>query len=314
MKILVIGKGYIGERLSYFLSKAEGFEVHTVNQGILDYHNPDTFRMFLGYHSNTINAPFDRIIICAGFTGQPNVDECEKPDMKPVAYYFNVELPVKIVNIAAEFGIRTIHIGSGCIYDGYKKMFTENDEPNFGMFSNESSFYSKTKHICESVIKNNSHVFRIRMPYTFIPGNKNYFTKILGYPTTFSKENSVTSVDDFYNFIYNFILADSNYSINFGVFNVTNTGYITAKEIADLMKEVGIKDAIEKNWNFTDNLETLGVTAKRSNCVLDTTKITELGLALPSVKDSIVNSLRLYKEFIEKGSIDQAKSADEVSV
>ena len=29
MKILVIGKGFIGERLGFFLSKVEHFEVHS---------------------------------------------------------------------------------------------------------------------------------------------------------------------------------------------------------------------------------------------------------------------------------------------
>lgn len=303
MKILIIGKGFIGERLSFFLSKVEDFEVHSISQSIVDYTNPEMLRMFLGYHANTLNASFDRIIICTGYTGKPNVDACELPENKPTAYFYNVTVPFNIVRIANEFGVRCIHVGSGCIYDGHETYYSEKDEPNFGVYSNESSFYSKTKHIAETILKDMCHIFRIRMPYTFIPGDKNYLTKILKYPITFCKFNSITCVDDFYNFIYNFILLDANYTVEFGVFNVTNPAPITANNIVDLMVEAGLEEAKTKEWKFTDDLAGIPITAKRSNCVLDTTKIASMGLILPPTEESLLRTLRMYKQYSETGTI-----------
>ena len=307
MKILIIGKGFIGERLGYFLSKVEDFEVHTILQSVVDYTKPDMLRMFIGYHTNTLNSPFDRIIICTGYTGKPNVDACELPENKPTAYLYNVTVPLTIVRVANEFGVRCIHVGSGCIYDGYDTYYSETQEPNFGIYNPESSFYSKTKHIAETVLKDICHVFRIRMPYTFIPSDKNYLTKILKYPVTLSKFNSITCVDDFYNFIYNFILMDSNYTIEFGVFNVTNPAPITANNIVDIMVEAGLEEARKKDWKFTDNLNDLSITAKRSNCALNTTKIASMGLALPPTDESLLRTLRLYKQFSETGTIETPK-------
>lgn len=303
MKILVIGRGFIGERLSYFLSKVEDFEVHTINQTLVDYTKPEMLRMFLGYHANTINSPFDRIIICTGYTGKPNVDACELPENKPTTYFYNVTVPLNIVRVANEFGVRCIHIGSGCIYDGYDTYYSETDEPNFGIYNPDSSFYSKTKHISETVLKDICHVFRIRMPYTFIPGDKNYLTKILKYPVTLSKFNSITCVDDFYNFIYNFMLLDIDYVVDFGVFNVTNPAPVNANNIVDIMVEAGLEEARNKKWVFTDNLADLNITAKRSNCALNTTKIAQMGLILPPTEESLLRTLRLYKEYSEKAGV-----------
>ena len=303
MKILVIGKGFIGERLGFFLSKVEHFEVHSINQALVDYTKPEMLRMFLGYHADTLKQSFDRIIICTGYTGKPNVDACELPENKTTAYFYNVTVPLNIVRIANEFGVRCIHVGSGCIYDGYDTYYSETDEPNFGIYNTESSFYSKTKHISETVLKDICHVFRIRMPYTFIPSDKNYITKILKYPVTLSKFNSITCVDDFYNFIYNFMLLDADYTVDFGVFKVTNPAPITANNIVDIMVEAGLDEAKNKKWVFTDKLEDIAITAKRSNCALNTTKIAQMGLILPPTEESLLRTLRLYKEYSEKNSI-----------
>lgn len=303
MKILIIGKGFIGERLGYFLSKVENFEVHTINQQSVDYTKPEMLRMFLGYHSDTLREPFNRIIICTGYTGKPNVDACELPENKPIAYFYNVTVPTNIVRVANEYGIRCMHVGSGCIYDGHDTYYSEKDIPNFGMFNSESSFYSKTKHIAETVLQDVCHIFRIRMPYTFIPNDKNYITKLLKYPVTLSKFNSVTCIDDFYNFIYNFLLIDENYTVDFGVFNVTNPAPITANEIVNLMLEAGLEEAKNKQWKFVDDIKDIPVNAKRSNCALNTMKIVEMGLALPSTEESFLRTLRLYKQYSETGKI-----------
>lgn len=305
MKILILGKGFIGERLSLFLAKAPDFEVHLLSRSVEDYTDPYRLNEFLRYHQAETGKQFDRIIICAGFTGKPSIDACEVEGVKPDVFFTNVTLPNSIIDVAAIHGVKCINIGSGCVYDGYEKVYNENDAPNWGLFQEKSSFYSKTKHICELTTGFKSHIFRIRLPYTFISSPKNYFDKILAYENTLSLQNSMTSVDDLYNFIYNFILVDSADPIPFGVFNVVNPQPITAKEVVEIMKEVGIEKALNKNWNFIESQNNLNIKALRCNCVLSTDLITNLGLQLPDTKESVKKSLEMYKQVLtENVSID----------
>jgi dTDP-4-dehydrorhamnose reductase len=55
-----------------------------------------------------------------------------------------------------------IHIGSGCVYSGYDKIYSEEDTPDFGSDSYESSFYSKTKDAFEKLSRHmDRYIFRI---------------------------------------------------------------------------------------------------------------------------------------------------------
>ena len=298
MKILIIGKGFIGERLGYFLSKAPNFEVHTLSRTVCDYTNPAELAGFLKFHQFEPTGQFNKIIICAGFTGKPSIDACEVTGTKPDVFFANVTLPNLIIDVASDFGISCINIGSGCVYDGYDKVYNENDEPNWGLYQDKSSFYSKTKHLCELTTASKSHIFRIRLPYTFVSSPKNYFDKILSYKDTLSLPNSMTSVDDLYNFIYNFILTETTNPIPFGVFNVVNPDPITAEEVVEIMKSVGIEQALKKDWNFIKTQDNLGVKALRCNCLLSTELINNIGLQLPDTKQSIRKSLEMYKQFL----------------
>ena len=57
-------------------------------------------------------------------------------------------------------------ISSGCIYNGYEKRFTEEDEPNFTF--NNGSFYSGSKALCEkNDLKAQSKVLYLSPAYSF---------------------------------------------------------------------------------------------------------------------------------------------------
>lgn len=299
MKILVLGKGFIGERLSFFLAKASDFEVHNINVETLDYTNPEMLSMFLNYHANS--KQFDKVIITHGITGKPTIDSCEIPENKPLVYKHNVTIPNSIIDVVNQYGSTCIYIGSGCVYDGYDKEYTETDDPNFGLYNEDSSFYSKTKHLAELTFGNKCHIFRIRLPYTFIDTEKNLFNKLLKYEKTLDMLNSVTCVDDFYNFVYNFLLIDNQTPLPFGPYNVVNPQPIKASKIAELMKEVDIPGASNKKWIFLSDPTRFKFIANRSNTVLNADLIASYGLQLPDTQVSIKNSLMYYKQILTTG-------------
>jgi len=276
MKILIIGKGYIGNNL--VKQNIEHDIVH-ISKKDIDYTNPVDFSKFLSLDT------FDWIINCTGFTGTPNVDGCE--DFKEECYHYNVTVPLYLTKVANTFNIPILHIGSGCVYTGYTKHYAENDATNFGADGYDSSFYSKTKDAFEKLSAHlQRYILRIRIPFNGIPEPKNYLWKLLHYDNLISMHNSITNVDDLINFIYKFITLKPET----GVYNVVNTGSIDARGVVAKLRERGLEN---EKWHFIE-MQAANFRVARSNCILSTEKIQKLGLQLPDINESLDRAIEEY--------------------
>jgi dTDP-4-dehydrorhamnose reductase len=274
---VILGKGFIGTHLSQYF-KRNNIDHKIFSQSELDYTDPNTFEDFLDSNDKDIKW----VINCSGYTGVPNVDGCE--DNKELCYAYNVLYPMQVVKLCNQYKIPVIHIGSGCIYSGYEKEFTEEDTPNFGIYSNQSSYYSKCKHVFETFAKEfNCYILRIRIPFTDILTRKNYFSKLLNYDTLINELNSVTSLNDFDEFIVRFISTKPKY----GIYNVVNPEPVKAEEVIEILKDNRI---VNSKWRFIE-LKDLNTKANRSNCVLTTDKIKDLGLQLPNTRTSLLRDI-----------------------
>lgn len=277
MYSLILGKGFVGTHLAHHF-RINNIEHEIYSQSELDYTDPDTLWKYL----DTNNKNIRYVINCSGYTGVPNVDACE--DNKELCFNYNVRYPYNVVQLANQFNIPVIHIGSGCIYSGYDKAYTEEDTPNFGFYSDDSSYYSKCKHLFEEWVKgHNCYVLRIRIPFTADDSRKNYFSKLLKYDTLINETNSITSITDFNNFLTRFMERAPEY----GAYNVVNPQPVKAEEVVWLLEQHGLKNP---NWKFIE-LKDLNTKANRSNCVLSTEKIAKLGLELPDTRDSLVRDI-----------------------
>ncbi|NBW57103.1 NAD-dependent epimerase/dehydratase family protein [bacterium] len=284
--VLLLGKGYIGTALeTYFKSKK--ISVESLSRSMLDYTDPVTFQG----HLEANRGKYELIINCSGYTGAPNVDGCETN--KKDCWFWNVIAPRSVVLSSNMFELPVVQINSGCIYTGYEKEFTEDDEPNFGLYSNDSSFYSKCKHACETIFQNcYAYSMRIRMPFDSTDHKKNYLNKIYKYNTLISEKNSLTSVEDFCEFMMKFLFFRRG--ILPGPINVINTGSITAAEIVEIMRKNGINNP---NWKFVET-DKLNTTAQRSNCVLSSDKLKGYNLQLPSVHESLERDISKLATFL----------------
>ena len=287
MKILILGKGYIGN----YLAKAnKKHNVTHISKKDLNYEDPDTFVKFLHKETKYPKPYFNWIINCSGYTGRPNVEACEND--KENCYHYNVTVPLYVTKVANHFRIPIIHIGSGCIYNGYLQNYTEDHLPNFGADSHYSSFYSKTKDAFEKLSEHlERYIFRIRIPFNGVPEPKNYLWKLLNYDNLISQQNSITNVDDLVTFVYKFI--EKNRPL--GIYNVTNKGSIEAKEVVEILKSHNLNNP---KWNFV-SVENANFKVGRSNCVLDTVKIKNMELDLPPVKESIEKAVKEYAESLK---------------
>jgi dTDP-4-dehydrorhamnose reductase len=260
--ILVIGLGLVASAIIPVLRKNKNNTVFVASRSQsvgIDYSNIEKLYKFC------LNNSIDHIVNCSGFTGKPNVDECET--RKEECWYLNTVLPLKISEMCKKANIKYIHISSGCIYTGYEKEYTEQDAPNFGMYDN-SSFYSKSKHAFETLFDYGC-VLRIRMPITenlYEKGkmvSRNFINKILNYDNIICFTNSKSYLPDLATFVNK--LIEKNLSNKYKIINFTNPCPLESSEMMNIMKIYGLSNP---NWKFvsTDDLK---LAAPRSNCILN---------------------------------------------
>jgi len=266
---IILGKnGYIAQAIESELKKRK-LHYLSLSREDLDYTDFKTFSDFYHLNYNDHSSPTKNSIIinCAGYIGKPNVDACELN--KDDTIMGNVIFPTNLANHCSTNTSTLVQISSGCIYNGYEKNFSEEDEPNF-TFQN-GSFYSGSKALCErAILKHNprSYLFRLRIPFDECESPRNYLTKILNYDRLLDAENSLSHRRDFAEYCIELLERKAPH----GIYNITNRGSVTTSEVVELIKKYNLSN---KKFKFFKNLEkfTEEVSAPRSNCVLDTSKL-----------------------------------------
>lgn len=262
--ILILGKGYIGNYISNHL-KTNGFSVKIISSHDVNYHDTKILGKYI------LNNAITHIINCSGFTGTPNIDEAE--DKKELCWELNVMSPLRINQFCHDFGVNYLHISSGCIYTYYDEVWSEEDSPNFGLFSNESSFYSKSKHAFELMSSHlKGKVIRIRMPFGPDNNPRNYLTKIRKYDNLIEAMNSRTYIPDLCNFVEQLFVKRNEHWKDREIFNVVNPHPLWVFEITNEMTNFKLQNP---NWSFVP-IEKLNIKAGRSNCVISCEKSKEI--------------------------------------
>jgi dTDP-4-dehydrorhamnose reductase len=230
------------------------------------------------------------LINSAGYTGKPNVDACETD--KTNCLFGNAILPGRIAEACESTNTPWGHVSSGCIYTGSRddgSEFTEADAPNFTFRHNNCSFYSGTKALGEEILKNadNVYLWRLRIPFDNIESPRNYLTKLIRYENLLEASNSISQLDEFVAATF----ACWEKRVPFGTYNVTNPGYVTTREVVELIKESGLST---KTFNFfKDESEFMAKAAKtpRSNCIMSSGKLAAAGITMTPVKEAIRQAL-----------------------
>lgn len=232
----------------------------------------------------------DIAINLTGAPAYPTIDWCETHKEATVAA--NVVGPEVFATICIERGIFPVQIASGCIYEGgTNKRFTEEHVPNF-----TGSFYSRMRIAMEMALKELPVlILRIRMPLSTHPHPRNYINKIASYKKVISVANSVTLIEDLWPAMEKLIKAKKT-----GIFNMTNTGYITNNMLLAWYK-AHVNPKHKFNLITPQGLRRTKVKTGRSNCVLSTMKAKAAGAELPELTMYRLDQImREYKNNLKK--------------
>lgn len=281
--ILLLGKnGYVSKRFQDFFDyKKIEYKTFSFN----DHKSP----LILGNVIRDLRPDF--VINCVGYTGNPNIEACEND--KEECLYVNVSLAELVADLCKKYDVPLGFVSTGCIYQEQEATwwheFKETDRPNFSFLYKNCSWYSGTKALGESLVNKTwekTWIFRLRMPFNHISHEKNLITKYLKYPKIWNHPNSISNLDEFVSSCY--IAMEQN--IPYGIYNMTNPGSITAKQILDIGKKYNVTKPI---YEYIEDLEEFKkmTSAPRSNCLLDTTNIRINDLPMSHIQDSVHRTL-----------------------
>ena len=287
-KVLLLGaSGYMGNSFHKELVKRE-YKIFSPSLSQVDYCDLDTLQKYVESLGG-----IDFLINAAGYTGKPNVEQCELRRDETIKG--NLMLPQMLSYIASNYNFRWLQIGTGCIYEGDNngKGYSEIDEPNFTFKYNNCSFYSGVKALAEEYLKNdkNCYIARLRIPFNRKHSSRNYISKLLTYPKIYNNINSLSHTGDYTSTCIDLF----ENKCDTGIYNVTNEGGISTASVIRMIIDI-LKP--EREFKFFKNDEEFYKFAKtpRSNCVLNVDKLKNVNIKIRTVENALYDTLVNWKK------------------
>jgi dTDP-4-dehydrorhamnose reductase len=313
--LLLGGSGYVGEAFAREL-RARGTPFYVLSRKEADYTRFETLLEHL-----RANRP-SFVINAAGYTGRPNVDACETARAETLLG--NTLFPQALAQACLVAGIPYGHVSSGCIYSGAKLVengqtrverdllkpeirplleapasaikivgFSESDIPNFSFRAPPCSFYSGSKALAEEVMQGvgDGYLWRLRIPFDEQDNPRNYLTKIQKYARVYDNYNSISHRGDF----VRACLDLWERKAPFGTYNVTNPGFVSTRQVVDLIRKHLKPDRDFTFWESDAEFYKVAALAPRSNCIMDTTKLVSAGVSIRPVEEALEDSLKKWR-------------------
>ena len=127
----------------------------------------------------------------------------------------------------------------------------------------------------------------MRIPFNQERSSRNYLQKLLNYDSLLEAENSVSHLDEFVQKCLECFEKD----IEPGIFNMTNPGSITTRQVTAWMHEQGLTNKHFKFFEDEEQFMNKAAKTPRSNCVLDTTKAKKAGIGMRTVEEAMRESM-----------------------
>jgi UDP-glucose 4,6-dehydratase len=171
--------------------------------------------------------------------------------------------------------------------------FTETDAPNFSFRDGPCSFYNGTKALGEEAIQEvgRGYIWRLRIPFDEFDSPRNYLSKVQRYAKVYDNVNSISHRRDFAAACLDLWLRRAP----FGIYNVTNPGFVTTRQVVGLIEQHLKPTKRFEFWASDEEFYRVAAKTPRSNCVLDTAKLSAAGVQVRPVIEALEDSLRNWR-------------------
>jgi dTDP-4-dehydrorhamnose reductase len=269
MKRLILGKG----KVSNIISKEK--------ETILDRKECDISKIDDVYRTIANFLP-DVLINCAAKT---NLEYCQENKFE--AFESNTVGVLNLIKVCQDFGVKLVHISSGCLFDGNSSISDESTS------TSPAVWYTWTKDWADQIIQNfgykNYLILRPRQLISKTPHPSNMITKFskMGKIGAIQEENSLTCIEDFSEMIDHLLNRRET-----GIFNCCNTGTVTPHLIATRIRDTISPDLIVEAASYSEMLDR--IPNRRVNTILSCDKLIGTGYTPRSATDALEWCLKNY--------------------
>lgn len=277
MKILIFGaKGYIGKRMLEAWPDAVGSDIRLENREAviaeLEKHKPDV------------------VVNAVGKKGVPNVDWCETHQVE--TFQGNSIAPLILADACQAKNVYLLHLGTGCIFYGPSpdpRGWREDDD------ANPVAFYTRSKYAADLVLSRlpNVAIARLRMPIDDRPSPHGLIDKLARYKQVIDVENSVTVLEDLITACRGILEKRGT-----GIFHTVNPGTMRHRNLLGLYKEL-VDPSHQCEWITEEDLVKRGLaTKKRSNCIMQSDRLRELGVIMRPIDVALRDTMEKYAKAV----------------
>lgn len=312
MIVLLGSTGYLGRAFETALQR-RGQDFVALSRAEVDYTKFDLLMAWLRSSRPSF------VINAAGYTGKPNVDACE--EARADTLQGNVVFPAMLAYACALLEIPWAHLSSGCIFRGAYvhdgtdwrlepdlarpdlralaetcperiRGFSESDPPNFTFRDGPCSFYSGSKALAEEALAGvgQGYIWRVRIPFDEFDHGRNFLSKLQRYAKVYDNVNSLSHRGD----LAHACLDLWQLGAPFGTYHVTNPGFVTAAQVVERVRATLAPGRRFEFWQNDDEFYASAAVAQRSNCVLDVSRLQQVGVSIRPLAEALEDSLRRW--------------------
>jgi UDP-glucose 4,6-dehydratase len=311
--ILLLGAtGYVGQAFAQALRRRQDCFI-PLSRSAFDY---SCFEFLLDY----VRQIRPSLIINAGGCIDP-LERGKEPDRMELLQ-LNSLLPQTVARVCGITNLPWAHLSSGNIYHGAKLIdngktggavdlsrpavrklydqhperfrgFSELDEPNFSFRSGSCDFCSGTQALAEEAIRDLSqnYIWRLRLPFNEQDEPGNFLARLHASGEICDTVNSLSHLDE----CVNACLELWERRAPFGIYNVSNPGAVTMREVAEMIQRT-LKPRREFEYKVDGGGSAfLEKRARQPDCLLDVSKVLKTGISLQHVKDALAKSLENWR-------------------
>jgi len=141
-----------------------------------------------------------------------------------------------------------------------------------------------------------SYVWRLRIPFDEYDGVRNYLSKVQRYPKVYDNVNSISHRADYARACLDLWEKGAPY----GVYNVTNQGFVTTRQVVALLEKILKPKQKFEFWKDDKEFYQQAAKTPRSNCVMDVSKLLAAGVKIRDVNEALEDSLKNWKPELQK--------------